>query len=75
MDLEVSLVSVPALTAGPAPDIVTVYLSNFAFTPDQLRLRAGEPVRLRIVNDGIVTLIPNGDMAPEGGCTVDHAGC
>jgi hypothetical protein len=25
--------------------------------------------------DGIVTLISNGDMAPEGGCTVDHAGC
>ena len=30
---------------------ITVRLSNFAFGPEDLRLKAGAPVRLRIVND------------------------
>jgi plastocyanin len=47
----VGLASLLIASAAPAPDIVTVHLSNFAFTPDQLRLRVGEPVHLRIVND------------------------
>ena len=32
-------------------ETITVHLSNFAFAPDRLRLRAGVPVRLHIVND------------------------
>jgi plastocyanin len=32
-------------------ETITVHLSNFAFVPDRLRLRAGVPVRLHIVND------------------------
>jgi plastocyanin len=40
-------------TAAPARDIdtITVRLSNFAFDPDHLRLKAGTPVRLRLVNE------------------------
>jgi uncharacterized cupredoxin-like copper-binding protein len=30
---------------------ITVRLSNFAFDPENLRFKAGEPVRLRLVND------------------------
>ncbi len=39
--------------AGAAPEFetITVHLSNFRFAPDLLRLRAGVPVRLHIVND------------------------
>ena len=36
--------------AGHA-EIITVRLSNFAYDPDHLRLRANVPVRLRLVND------------------------
>jgi uncharacterized cupredoxin-like copper-binding protein len=32
-------------------DEVTVRLSNFAFAPEHLRLKAGVPVRLRLVNE------------------------
>jgi plastocyanin len=40
-------------TTAPARDIdtITVRLSNFAFDPDHLRLKAGTPVRLRLVNE------------------------
>ena len=33
------------------PPTVTIQLSSFAFEPDHLRLRAGVPVRLRLVNE------------------------
>jgi plastocyanin len=38
--------------AGPASggEVITVQLSNFAFDPDEIRLKAGVPVRLRLVN-------------------------
>ena len=38
---------------APASDveIITVRLSNFAFEPEHLRLKAGVPVRLRLVNE------------------------
>ena len=41
-------------TTGPASEIqtVTVSLSNFAFDPEHLRLKANVPVRLRLVNAG-----------------------
>jgi plastocyanin len=40
-------------TATPAgeSEIITVRLSNFAFDPNHLRLKAGVPVRLRLVSE------------------------
>ncbi|HKR25528.1 MAG TPA: cupredoxin domain-containing protein [Allosphingosinicella sp.] len=38
--------------AQDAPREVEVRLSNFAFAPETVRLRAGEPVVLRLVNGG-----------------------
>lgn len=32
-------------------EAITVRLSNFAFTPDHLRLKVGIPVRLKLVNE------------------------
>jgi plastocyanin len=34
-----------------APVVIPIRLSNFAFTPDHLRLRVGVPVRLQLVNE------------------------
>ena len=51
----------PFLTATAAPAVAqnwnnagefTVTLSNFEFEPEVIHLRAGEPVRLRLVNRG-----------------------
>jgi len=42
--------SAPVGTAAQF-ETITVHLSNFSFVPDRLRLRAGVPVRLHIVND------------------------
>jgi len=39
-----------ALAQGAAPHTVTVQLSSFSFTPETLRLRAGEAIDLRLVN-------------------------
>jgi len=54
----VVLVAVPGLPPAIAQSVpaaagqtVTVTLSNFAFEPEHLRLKAGVPVRLRLVND------------------------
>jgi plastocyanin len=41
----------PATTAASATETITVRLSNFAFDPGHLRLKAGVPVRLRLVNE------------------------
>lgn len=46
--------------AAPLPDWgtardVEVRLSSFAFTPPRIELRAGEPVRLELVNDLLAT--------------------
>jgi plastocyanin len=58
-----SVVALAAFSASPSgraqqtaaqravSDTITVRLSNFAFEPDHLRLRAGVPVRLRLVNE------------------------
>lgn len=47
------LLAVPALAAGqPAPRTVEVRLSSFDFTPGEIRLRAGEPIVLHLVNSG-----------------------
>jgi uncharacterized cupredoxin-like copper-binding protein len=37
---------------GPASsgEVITVQMSNFAFDPDDIRLKAGMPVRLRLMN-------------------------
>ena len=46
------LLAVPAAAfAQPHARIVEVRLSNFDFAPSQIRLRAGEPIVLRLVND------------------------
>lgn len=47
------LLAVLLFAAAPAaaqPHVVEVQLSSFAFTPGTLRLRAGEPILLRLVN-------------------------
>jgi plastocyanin len=40
-------------TAVPVADgkTITVELSSFAFTPEQIRLKTGVPIRLRLVNE------------------------
>ncbi len=40
----------PARGLSVGPQTITIRLSNFAFEPDHLRLRAGVPIRLRLVN-------------------------
>jgi len=42
----------PALPAQPSARTVEVQLSNFDFAPNAIRLRAGEPIVLRLVNSG-----------------------
>jgi plastocyanin len=47
------LLAVPAaVPAQPAPRTVEVRLSSFDFTPSDIRLRAGQPVVLRLTNSG-----------------------
>jgi plastocyanin len=41
-----------AAVPPPAAEPVTVRLSSFDFTPSTIRLRAGVPVALRLVNSG-----------------------
>lgn len=41
-----------AAVAQPAPRPVEVQLSSFAFTPAAISLRAGEPIVLRLSNNG-----------------------
>ena len=46
-----TLLALPAVTAAqPAANMVEIRLSNFDFTPSTIRLRAGEPVVLHLVN-------------------------
>jgi plastocyanin len=62
---------------------ITVQLSDFAFEPDHLRLKAGNPVRLRLVNDSggdhdfsapaffaVSILQPGSSAPPDGGIEV-----
>jgi uncharacterized cupredoxin-like copper-binding protein len=44
--------ALPAAAAAQAPRTVEVRLSSFDFTPNQIHLRAGEPVVLHLVNPG-----------------------
>ena len=45
------LLALPAAVAAqPAARTVAVQLSNFDFAPNQIRLRAGEPIVLHLVN-------------------------
>lgn len=53
------LLLVPLVLAAPAsvpaqapPRTVEIRLSSFDYTPSEIRLRAGEPVVLRLVNGG-----------------------
>jgi plastocyanin len=41
----------PATAPAGNGETITVRLSNFSFAPEDLRLRAGVPVRLRLVNE------------------------
>ena len=46
-----AFLALPAVTAAqPAATSVEIRLSNFDFTPSTIRLRAGEPVVLHLVN-------------------------
>jgi uncharacterized cupredoxin-like copper-binding protein len=45
------LLAAPAVAAAQSPRTVEVRLSNFDFAPGEIRLRAGEPIVLRLVND------------------------
>lgn len=59
--------------------MLTVRMSDFAFAPDNLRLRAGSPVRLRLVNESsgghdfpapgffAASTYPAGSAAPTNG--------
>jgi plastocyanin len=71
-------------TTAPGADggTVTIHLSDFAFDPEHVRLKAGVPVRLRFVNEsgnghsfsapGFVaaSLFPVGSLAPVDGDVV-----
>ena len=46
------LLAVPAIAAAQSPRTVEVRLSSFDFTPSEIRLRAGEPVTLHLLNTG-----------------------
>ena len=47
------LLALPAAAAAqPSARTVEVQLSSFDFAPNQIRLRAGEPIVLRLVNGG-----------------------
>ena len=69
-----------ALAQASADDIPTIVirLSNFAFAPDQIRLRSHAPVRLRLVNEAsgghnfsapeffAASTFPGGTAPPDG---------
>ena len=86
--LAIGVVVVSALPAGRAEQTsatagaaqtVTVRLSNFAYDPDHLRLKANVPVRLRLVSDSsgrhdfsapaffAASTYPSGSSAPPDG--------
>nr|WP_294529337.1 cupredoxin domain-containing protein [uncultured Rhodopila sp.] len=83
----VAVSGMPQAVAQPAAagQTVTVTLSNFAFEPEVVRLKAGVPVRLRLVNESsgahdfsapaffAASLFPPGTSAPADG-DVDVAG-
>src|SRR6185503_20561167 len=51
--VSVCLLFLPAAAAAqPAARTVEIRLSSFDFTPNEIRLRAGEPVILHLVNSG-----------------------
>jgi plastocyanin len=53
--LAATFLAMPAIAAAqdaPPPRTVEVRLSSFDFTPSTLRLRAGQPVLLHLVNTG-----------------------
>ncbi len=65
--------------ATEAPGTLTILLTDFAFSPDHITLRTGEPIRLRLVNQSsgghdfsaptffAASSFPAGSMAPAGG--------
>lgn len=48
----ITLLALPLPAHADAPPRVEIVLSNFAFTPETIRLKAGQPVTLHFVNDG-----------------------
>ena len=72
-------------TTAPTHDIetITVRLSSFAFDPSHIRLKAGVPIRLRLVNESggghdfsapaffaSSTLLPGSSVPPNGDVAV-----
>lgn len=47
-----AVVATPVMLAADAPARVEIILSNFKFTPETIRLTAGQPVTLHFVNQG-----------------------
>lgn len=68
----------PQPVQGSNVPTTTIRLSNFAFNPDQVTLRAGVPVRLHLVNDAsgghdfsapgffAASTFPSGSAPPRG---------
>jgi plastocyanin len=55
MNMRLALLAALALplpALGDAPARVEITLSNFKFSPEVIRLKAGQPVTLHFVNDG-----------------------
>ena len=50
--LPLMIAATTSAPAQPAPRTVSVQLSSFDFTPRDIRLRAGEPIVLRLTNTG-----------------------
>jgi plastocyanin len=46
------ILAAPAATVAQPMNTVDVRLTNFAFTPKTIHLRAGQPVMLRLINPG-----------------------
>ena len=50
--LALAIAAPTAVIAQPQPRTVEVQLSSFAFAPEEIRLAAGQPVTLHLVNSG-----------------------
>jgi plastocyanin len=49
--LSVAIASAAVAASAQPAETLAVHLSNFEFNPDQIRLRAGVPIHLLLVND------------------------
>jgi plastocyanin len=78
LGLVIGLLPFGANAQGPALQTIVIHLSNFAFVPDRIELRAGTMIRLHLVNDGsgshnfsapglfATSIFPAGVSPPQG---------